>query len=158
MSMNNPYGFDPSKLDPKVLMELSQMVQSLPRDQLMKMQTLMHNMMAGFDVSKELAEFENTLPRGFREKLMAIMAQSGGAMGAAASGGFGMHSNPSVASGEKRIRGLSDSDGEIAQAAPAESSREMDLHEARMTILRAVADGHMTPEQAEQLLFKDEIR
>ena len=63
--MNQPFGmppFDPSKMDPKVLMQLSELMRQLPPAQIQKMQTLMHNMMAGFDVKKDMEEFEKTLP------------------------------------------------------------------------------------------------
>ena len=60
--------FDPSKMDPKHLMEMSRLIQQLPPDQLNRMQTLMHNMMAGYDVRAEMEIFEKSLPPGFREK------------------------------------------------------------------------------------------
>lgn len=125
-----PFGmpsFDPSKMDPKALMELSQLFQQLPPSELGRMQTLMHNMMAGYDVRKDMEEFERSLPPGFREKLMALV---GGQAGFPAMGG---------AANEP-----------IEVSAPA---ADMDLHQARITILQAVADGNMTPEQAEGLLF-----
>jgi len=120
----NPFQFDPSKMDPKILMELSQLVRQLPPDQLQRMQSLMHNMMAGFDVRKDMEEFEKTLPPGFREKLMAVMGQQG-AMAAA------------------------------TQVAPSEElpSEEMNVREARLTVLRAVAAGQVSPDEAERLLF-----
>jgi len=124
--MMNPF-MDPSKMDPKVLMELSQIVRQLPPDQLQRMQTMMHNMMAGFDVRAEMEEFEKSLPPGFREKLMAILGPAAFPQGQAAS-----------------------------PAAPVEVAAEMsemNEREARLTILRAVAQGHMSPEEAEKLLF-----
>jgi hypothetical protein len=117
--MTQPFGlppFDPSKMDPKMMMELSQLMGQLPPSQIQKMQTLMHNMMAGFDVKNDMEEFEKSLPPGFKEKMMAIMGSG-------------------VASG----------------ALP-----EMNLHGARLTILQAVADGRMAPDQAEKLLFPDQ--
>lgn len=110
--------FDPSKMDPKVLMELSQLVQSLPPEQLNRMQSLMHNMMAGYDVRKEMEEFEKSLPPAFREKLMSIVGST-------------PVSSPSI----------------------IEASPEMDIREARLTILRAVAAGQISPEEAEKLIF-----
>lgn len=122
-------------MDPKVLMELSQIVQQLPRDQLSRMQSLMHNMMAGFDVKKDMEEFEKTLPPGFREKLTTIMLNSG--------------MDPSSSTGPQSAQ--------VQQSmtdAPT-PSKEMNLREARLTILRGVADGGMSPEDAERLLFPD---
>jgi len=126
MTQFTPFGFppiDPSKMDPKVLMQLSQLIQSLPPEQLNRMQTLMHNMMAGHDVRKEMEEFEKSLPPGFREKLMSIMA----------SAPIETSSTPVPSSQEQ--------------------NSEMDLKEARLTILRAVAAGQISPEEAEKLIF-----
>jgi len=111
----NPFTMDPSKMDPKVLMELSQMIQQLPPDKLTRMQSIMHNMMAGFDVKAELEEFEKSLPPGFRERLMSVMAPQAPAF----------------------------------ELPPA----EMDMRQARLTLLQGVAQGRITPEQAEKLLF-----
>jgi hypothetical protein len=142
--MNTPFGmppFDPSKMDPKVMMELSQLIQSLPPNQLQKMQTIMHNAMAGFDVRREMEEFERSLPPGFREKLMGLM---GGQMGA-----FGGMGPTGSAEPAKSIPGAH----EASDSASAMEPHEMNLHQARITILRAVADGRMSPEEAEKLLF-----
>jgi hypothetical protein len=136
MNPTSPFGFpqfDPSKMDPQVLMQLSQIIQQLPPEQLNRMQTLMHNAMAGHDVQKDMEEFERNLPPGFREKLMGLMAgQSGAAFGA----------TPPMAESVVSASGN-----------PGLSTEQMNLHEARMTILRAVADGRMPPDQAEKLLF-----
>lgn len=132
--MANIPQFDPSKMDPKLLMELSRMVQQLPPQQVQKMQTLMHNMMAGYDVSKEMEEFERSLPSGFREKLMTLMAGQPMPFGA-----------PGVAPKSDVI--------DVEPLSASESNADMNLHEARLTILRAVADGRMAPEEAERLLF-----
>ncbi len=119
------FSLDPSKMDPKVLMELSALIQQLPPAQLQKMQTLMHNTMAGFDTRKEMEEFERSLPPGFKEKIAALMMGAGAAP-------------------------------EPAVEVPAQSfegDTPMGVREARMTILRAIASGKMTPEEAEKLLF-----
>ena len=63
-------------MDPKLMMELSKLIQQLPSEQLSKMQTLMHNAQAGFDVRKEMEEFERGLPPGFREKVVALFGSS----------------------------------------------------------------------------------
>ncbi|HAR43627.1 MAG TPA: hypothetical protein DCS07_13520 [Bdellovibrionales bacterium] len=118
--------FDPSKMDPKALMEISQLIQQLPPEQLNRMQRLMHNMMAGFDVKKEMEEFENSLPPDFREKLLKL---AGGSM----------------SPGAQPITST-------AQSAP---DAEIDLHQARLTVLRAVQEGSISPEEAEKLLFPE---
>jgi hypothetical protein len=126
---------DPSKMDPKLLMELSQLIQQLPPEQLNRMQLVMHNMRAGFDVRKDLEEFERSLPPGFREKLMAILAKHGAAPGATDSS-----SAPET---------YTQSEPEAEPVSPS----DMNLREARRTILRAVAEGRMAPDEAEKLLF-----
>lgn len=73
-----PAGFDPSKLDPKLISEISELMSTLPPAMMMKMQTLMHNSMAGHDVRKDMEEFERGLPPGFREKMAKIMYQANG--------------------------------------------------------------------------------
>lgn len=113
----DPKSFDPSKMDPRAVHEVTQLLQQLPPDRMMKLQTLMHNMMAGIDVRKELEDFERTLPPGFREKMMSAYS--------------GMAS---------------------AQASSPVTDGTLTERDARLTILRAVAEGNMTPEEAEKLL------
>lgn len=79
-----PADFDPSKLDPKLIAEISELMRTLPPPLMMKMQTIMHNSMAGIDVRKEMEEFERGLPPGFREKMAKIMYQAGGVVDALA--------------------------------------------------------------------------
>jgi hypothetical protein len=131
MMQNSPFGFpqfDPSKMDPKVLMQLSQLIQQLPPEKLSRMQTLMHNMMAGHDVRGEMEEFERSLPPGFREQLMGMMGAQAGASPASSSAA-------------------------VVEAEVESAPVEMNVREARLTILRAVAAGNMMPEDAEKLLF-----
>jgi len=121
--------FDPSKLDPKTLMELSQLIRELPPEQINRLQSIMHNMGAGFDVKRELEEFDKTLPPGFRDRMTALMLKAQAETAPApesASAGAGA--------------------GEPAQDLPGS------MREARLTVLRAVADGRMSPEDAEKLL------
>ena len=66
-------GFDPSQLDPKMLMQFSQALQRLPRGQMQRLQAMMQKAMAGKDVSQEAAEFERTLPPGFQEMMKGMM-------------------------------------------------------------------------------------
>jgi hypothetical protein len=120
-------GFDPSKLDPKVIHEISELMRTLPPEQLMKMQSIMHNSMAGFDVTEEVRKFESNLPAGFREKLAkAMYAANGVAV-------------------------------ETAATAPAPSSPMdtglNDVDRARLTVLEGVRDRSVTPEDALRILF-----
>src|SRR4051794_8174987 len=128
------FNFDPSQMDPKVLMQMSELVRQLPPDKLNRMQSLMHNMMAGIDVTKDLEEFERGLPPGFREKLLAIVS-----------------SQPNAFAGASTIQSPSSTMSSVAESPRA--TEPGSLHEARLTILRAVADGRMTPDEAERLLF-----
>jgi hypothetical protein len=142
------FNFDPSQMDPKVLMQMSELVRQLPPDKLNRMQSLMHNMMAGFDVSKDLEEFEKSLPPGFREKLLAIVSSQPNAFAGAMGGAKGM--------GGATIQPPSSTvttTGATIDTSSAEAPKN--LHEARLTILRAVAQGHMTPDEAEKLLFSE---
>ncbi len=49
---------------------------TLSPDQMMKMQSIMHNTMAGFDVTREMTEFESSLPPHFKLKMAQIMSQN----------------------------------------------------------------------------------
>jgi hypothetical protein len=132
-------GFDPSKMDPKVMMQMADLVRQLPPDKISKMQTLMHNMMAGFDVQKDMEEFEKTLPPGFRETLVSIMGSSNmGNMG-----GMPGMTTPHVEASKG------------AASAPSAPSATMGIRDARLTLLRAVAESRMSPEEAERLLFPE---
>jgi hypothetical protein len=123
------FGFDPSKMDPQALARMSQLIQGLGPEKLNRLQSLMHNMMAGFDVKKDLESFEQSLPPGFREELMQLMVRPA-----------------SQASAPVNVP------SEVVVATPETLSESMDEREARLTILRAVASGRMSPEEAEPLL------
>ena len=71
-------GIDPSKMSPQVIAEISALMRTLSPDQIMKMQTLMHNSMAGLNVTKDMMEFESALPPTFREKMARIMYMANG--------------------------------------------------------------------------------
>lgn len=118
-----PAGFDPTKLDPKLIAEISELMSTLPQPMMMKMQTIMHNSMAGIDVRKDMEEFERGLPPNFREKMARIMYQAGGVVEQAS----------------------------IVVDQPVRAVESMD--DARLTILNAVKNGTLTPEAALQALF-----
>jgi hypothetical protein len=151
------FNFDPSQMDPKVLMQMSELVRQLPPEKLNRMQSLMHNMMAGFDVSKDLEEFEKSLPPGFREKLMAIVGSNpsafAGAGPAAATGGI---RPPSVSmTGSSSSSSATSTTSTSSASSTSSTDLPGSLREARLTILRAVADGRMSPDEAERLLFSE---
>ena len=56
-------------MDPQMMMQVSQMLQRLPKGQIQKLQGLMQRAMSGKDVSRESAEFEKTLPVEFQQML-----------------------------------------------------------------------------------------
>ena len=132
MRLMFPPMMDPSKMDPKVLMELSQLIQRLPPDQLSRIQTINHNMMAGMDVSREMMELERFLPPEFREKIASLMG--------------GMVRAQTQAQSTPQAE---------ASFVPHSSGEEMDLKSARLTVLRGVAEGRVSPEEAVSLLFSE---
>ncbi len=61
--------FDPSKMDLEWLATFSSAIQRLPKGQLARLQGLMQKAMAGKNVTRELEEFQRTLPPSFQEML-----------------------------------------------------------------------------------------
>ncbi len=96
----------------------------------MKLQTLMHNQMAGFDVSKEMMALEQTLPPGFREKMARLMYLANGIT----------------------VPGATTT---IEKPAEPATATPKDFNEARLVILRSVAGGMMSPEEAVKILFPE---
>ena len=120
--------FDPSKLSPEAIAEVTTLMRQLKPEQMMRLQTLMHNSMAGFDVSKETQAFEAELPAGFREGMARVLYLS-----------QGIPVPPRAAVNE----------------ASAPSALPHNEQEARMVILRSVASGMMSPEEALKVLFPE---
>ena len=133
MNFFDPSMMDPSKLKPETLMKMSQLIQELPPAMLSRMQTLMHNAMAGFDVKQEMARFEADLPSGFREKMARIMYEAHGAIAV----------EPAEVAKPAAL--------EIEQPASTISTPR----EAQLRVLAAVASGDLTPEQALEVLFPE---
>ncbi len=123
-------GLDPSKMTPEVIAEITEAMRMLSPDQMMKLQSLMHNQMAGFDVMKDMAALEQTLPQGFREKMARVMYMANGI------------AVPGAASAADR-----------AASAVESSKLPENPDEARLVILRSVSSGLMTPEEALKVLF-----
>ena len=122
-------GLDPSKLTPEVIAAITDAMKMLTPAQMMKMQTLMHNQMAGIDTTREMMELESGFPPGFREKMARVMYQAHGIAVPAAA--------PSS----------------VAAATPEITTAPKDESEARLVILRSVSQGLMSPEEAFQVLF-----
>src|SRR5262249_21717530 len=124
-------GLDPSKLDPKTLQKLTELIRELAPEQIQRMQTLMHNSMAGVDTRAGMEEFEKNLQPGFREKMARLMYE---------------------------IHGLvkpEDSPSAPAAVAEAPATAPSSVEEARLTVLRGVASGSIPPEEALVVLFPE---
>ena len=117
--------FDPSKLSPQAITEISELMSSLTPAQMMKMQTIMHNSMAGFNTTQEMAEFEQTLPPTFREKMARIMYMANGI----------------------------DVPAKPVNVTPVNIAEPKNETDARLIILQSVAGGLMSPEEALKVLF-----
>jgi hypothetical protein len=131
-------GLDPSKLNPQAIAEISDLMRTLSPDQIMKMQTLMHNAMGGFDVNNEMAEFEKSLPASFREKMARIA--------------YVAHGIEVPPQSDATLSTASN----VTSTGPtplAESEKPANENEARLVILRSVAAGMMSPEEAIRVLF-----
>jgi hypothetical protein len=123
--------FDPSKLSPQAIQEITDLMRTLTPAQMMKLQSIMHNQMAGFNVTKELMEFEQSMPPDFRAKMARIMYMANGI--------------------EVPASTTAQPQPPAAMAEPiAEPKNE---NEARLVILQSVAAGMMTPEEALKILF-----
>lgn len=62
-----PAGFDPSKMDPAQLKQMRKSLAKIPKGQLMKMQSLVKQAMAGKNVEKELEALSAYLPPEFAQ-------------------------------------------------------------------------------------------
>jgi hypothetical protein len=122
-------GLDPSKLTPEVIAAITDAMKMLTPAQMMKMQTLMHNQMAGIDTTREMMELESSFPPGFREKMARVMYQAHG------------------------IAVPSMTPSSPAPSAPEIATAPKDESEARLVILRSVSRGLMSPEEAFRVLF-----
>ncbi len=118
--------FDPSKLSPEAISEISSLMRQLKPEQMMRLQTLMHNSLAGFDVAKEMQAFESELPPGFREGMARVLYLTQG---------IAVPPKPAV------------------KEPTASETLPNTEEEARLVILRSVAGGMISPEEALKVLF-----
>ena len=124
-----PGQLDPSGLgqfDPQMMMQMSQALQRLPKGQLQRLQSLMQKAMSGKDVSAEAAEFEKGLPPDFQNLMMSFAGQ------------YAASANPDNSAPLLPVE---------AQPAP-----DMSVEQAKEVIAKAVAEGRLSSEQADQLL------
>ena len=130
-------GFDPSQLDPAMLMQMSQMLQRLPKGQMQKLQAIMTRAMAGKDVTREAQDLERSLPPEFIEMMKGF---AGTAMAGLPGMGAGVEGPADVVEAET----LSSS----SEGAPV----QMTADEARAIVEKAVQEGKVTADQAAGLL------
>ena len=121
-------GFDPSQMDPAALMQVSQMLQRLPKGQMQKLQSIMQRAMTGKDVTREAQEFERLLPPDFVEAMK----------------GFALPGMPSPAD-ESALLAPAET---VAPSAPMNLSAE----EARAIVEQAVKEGKVSADQVADLL------
>jgi hypothetical protein len=118
--------FDPSKLSPEAIAEVTALMRQLRPEQMMRLQTLMHNSLAGLDVTQEMQAFEAELPAGFREGMARVLYLS---------------------------QGIPVPPRTVAPAPSQEAPLPHNEEEARLVILRSVAGGMISPEEALKVLF-----
>ncbi len=129
------------------MMQLSTLIQELPPDRLMRLQTLMHNMMAGHDVKNELTEFEQTLPAGFRQKMMALVMGAGPDL---SGGNFSGFSHSSAATFQ------SSQAAQASLANPEPEGEPTTMRDARLMILGAISRGELGIIEGYDALFGQE--
>jgi hypothetical protein len=140
--MGGPGGFDPSKMDPAMMLQFTQALQRLPKGQLQRLQGIMQKAMSGKDVTRESEEFERTLPPDIQQLMISFATQMqamGGmpGMGGAPGGMPGMGGAPFAAP---------------SLPAPEAPAGGMSADQAREIVAAAAAEGKISKEEAEKLL------
>jgi hypothetical protein len=129
-----PGGFDPSKMDPQMMLQFTQALQRLPKGQLQRLQGIMQKAMSGKDVTRESEDFERTLPPDIQKLMIsfATQMQGMGGMPGQMPGGAA----PDLAS----------------LPAPSVPAGDMSADQARQIVAAAAAEGKISKEEAEKLL------
>ena len=138
-----PGGFDPSKVDPKIMAKMQSLIQRLPRGQLTQLQNVMQKAMAGQDVTAEAMQLQRMLPPEFLQLAMQMQMGMGGDAGAAgAMPGMGMGAGmPGMGMG--------------APTPAAIEEPELSEEEAMRIVAEAAKDGKLSGDQAKELLGED---
>ncbi len=68
-------GFDPNNMDPALMMQFAQAMQSLPKKQLKKFRAIMNKTMQGQDVTAEAEALESSLPPALKNLLGSLQEQ-----------------------------------------------------------------------------------
>lgn len=117
---------DPRQMDPKMMSQMMQALNRLPRGQMQRLQSLMQKAMAGKDVSLEAEEFEKTLPSEFKSLIQGFQASG-------MAGGGPMPETP------------------LPATAP-EADDSMSEKDAMQIVAQAAAEGKISTDQAQELL------
>lgn len=125
-----PAGFDPSKVDPKVMAQMQSLIARLPRAQLQQLQSVMQKAMAGKDVTAEAMQLQRMLPPEFMQLAMQMQM---GQMGGDAAAGMGMP-------------------GMMGGGAPTPTAEELSLEEAKRIVAEAAKSGKLAGAEATELL------
>lgn len=130
--------FDPSQMDPQMMLQMSQMLGRLPKGQLQKLQNLMQRAMSGKDVTREAKEFEQSLPVEFQSMLASFqlpgqMPGMPGMPGAEAAPGANPEVLPALPAGDAANGGMTE-------------------EEARRIVETAAKEGKISTDKAQDLL------
>jgi hypothetical protein len=132
-----PGGFDPSQMDPAMLMQMSQMLQRLPKGQMQKLQSIMQKAMSGKDVSREAQDFERLLPPDFVEAMK----------------GFAMPGMPGMPSLDPSAA----TTHEEAEIVHGQAPVQLSADEARAIVEKAVKEGKVSADQVADLIPGSDI-
>ena len=134
MAGGMPGGFDPSQMDPKMMLQFTQALQRLPKGQLQKLQAIMQRAMSGKDVTREAEDFEQSLPVDIQQLMKNFSTQMPGM------GGMG---------GDMSMPAMQDIEVEASSVGDAPA---MTAEQAREIVAAAAADGKISRDEAEKLL------
>lgn len=132
--------FDPSQLDPAMMMQFTQALQRLPKGQLQRLQSIMQKAMSGKDVSREAAELERSLPPDFQNLMTSFSGMATGMGGMPGMGGAGADFSGNTAGDLIDV--------ESTAGVPADMTPE----KAREIIEAAAKEGKLSASEAESLL------
>jgi hypothetical protein len=127
-------GIDFSQFDPQWMMQFTQALQRLPRGQMQRLQAIMQKAMAGKDVTAEAKAFEGSLPVEIQELIR--QAKLPGMPGA----------------GMPDLAALESAASSAGAGGASEQGMPETLEDARAIIERAVSEGKLSREQADELL------
>ena len=136
-------GFDPSQIDPALLMQVSQALQRLPKGQMQKLQSIMQKAMAGKDVAREAQEFEKSLPPDVLQMMQSfsLPGQSGGMPDMSQM--FGGGATEADAAQSQLTQGTAEDNAPQMSEEETTASGSMILSGQSLTIVRIIAPSPM---------------